>query len=55
MFDCAHENTRRIQYEDSATFVPVCETCGRFVKADALLWTSAWAERRRRTIEKFKA
>jgi len=28
-----YENTRRIQYEDGATFIPVCETCGRFVKA----------------------
>lgn len=29
-----YKNIRRIQYEDGATFVPVCESCGRFVKAD---------------------
>lgn len=32
--DYSYENTRRIVYEDGATFVPVCEKCGRFVKAD---------------------
>lgn len=31
----SYENVRRIVYgEDGATFVPVCEICGRFVKAD---------------------
>ena len=34
MYDYEYVGTRRIQYEDGATFVPVCETCGRFVKAD---------------------
>ena len=29
-----YENMRRIQYGEGATFVPVCEKCGRFVKAD---------------------
>ena len=29
-----YENTRRIQYEGGAAFVPKCETCGRFVKPD---------------------
>lgn len=29
-----YENARRIQFEEGATFVPVCENCGRFVKAD---------------------
>jgi len=29
-----YENTRRIQYECGASFIPVCEKCGRFVKAD---------------------
>ena len=29
-----YENIRRKQYESSATFVPVCTACGRFVKAD---------------------
>lgn len=27
-----YEGVRRIQYEDGATFVPVCQTCNRFVK-----------------------
>lgn len=29
-----YEETRRICYEGGAQFVPVCEQCGRFVKAD---------------------
>jgi len=30
-----YENIRRVVYgEDRATFVPVCEKCFRFVKAD---------------------
>ena len=33
-----YENTRRLQYEDGATFVPVCERCGRFVKADKCIY-----------------
>ena len=39
--DCTYEGTRRIVYGEpgseyeGATFVPVCETCHRFVKADA--------------------
>lgn len=32
-----YENMRRIAYEDGATFIPVCEKCGRFVKADKLI------------------
>ncbi len=35
-----YESIRRIQYEDGATFVPVCETCGRFVKADLTIESS---------------
>jgi len=34
MCDFEYENTRRIQYEGGATFVPVCLKCGRFVKAN---------------------
>ena len=31
----SYDGFRRITYgKDGATFVPVCETCGRFVKAD---------------------
>lgn len=30
-----YQDTRRVVYgEDNATFVPVCEKCGRYVKAD---------------------
>ncbi len=31
---CEFENTRRIQYESGAVFIPVCEKCLRFVKSD---------------------
>lgn len=31
---CSYENMRRVVYGEGATFVPVCETCGRFVVAD---------------------
>lgn len=31
------EGTRRITYELGATFIPVCETCGRFVKAKGFI------------------
>lgn len=33
-------NTRRIQYDGGATFVPVCIKCGRFVKHDATIMVS---------------
>lgn len=29
-----YEGTRRVVYEGGATFVPVCEQCGRYVKPD---------------------
>ncbi len=36
--DCTYENVRRVVYdfgEDGVLyFIPVCEKCGRFVKAD---------------------
>lgn len=33
-----YEGMRRITYGDEgATFVPVCRTCGRFVKADVMI------------------
>ncbi len=37
--NCSHqyENTRRIQYSDGATFVPVCQKCGRYVKAHNII------------------
>ena len=35
MFDYPYEGTRRLCYGDEgATFIPGCEKCGRFVKAD---------------------
>lgn len=34
--DFAYEGFRRVRYGDEgATFVPVCPSCGRFVRADA--------------------
>jgi len=33
-----YEGMRRVQYEDGATFVPVCSKCSRFVKADKEIW-----------------
>jgi len=35
-----YENVRRIVYDSGATFVPVCEKCGRFVKADRTIEVS---------------
>jgi len=29
-----YESTRRVVYVEGATFVPVCESCGRYAKAD---------------------
>jgi uncharacterized Zn finger protein len=37
-----YENTRRLVYGEGAHFVPVCETCGRFVKADKEVLFDAW-------------
>lgn len=38
----SHEyiETRRVQYADGATFVPICSTCGRFVKADPTIMSN---------------
>jgi hypothetical protein len=30
-----YEGTPRLVYGEGATFLPVCEKCGRYVKADA--------------------
>lgn len=32
--DSDYPETRRVSYVDGAQFVPVCEICGRYVKAD---------------------
>lgn len=41
MSDGHYEQVRRLVYGDGeydgATFVPVCRTCGRFVKADTVM------------------
>ncbi len=29
-----YEGMKRIVFENGATFIPVCEQCGRFIKAD---------------------
>ncbi len=36
--------TRRVTYEDGATFIPVCENCKRFVKADAEIFVNGFDE-----------
>lgn len=39
--DYTYENTRRVVYgEDNATFIPVCEKCGRYVKADPAIFVN---------------
>ncbi|MFH2075598.1 MAG: hypothetical protein ABIJ57_09665 [Pseudomonadota bacterium] len=39
-----YENTRRVCYgEEGATFVPVCEKCGRYVKPDKTILVSEGA------------
>lgn len=38
-----YENIKRIVYETEggqAVFIPVCEKCGRFVKADKLIFAN---------------
>ena len=36
-----YENTRRVHYENGATFIPVCTKCGRYVKADPTITLDA--------------
>lgn len=38
--DHSYENCRRVCYKEGATFVPVCERCGRFVKADGSIFVN---------------
>ena len=35
-----YEGVKRVVYDGGATFVPVCEKCGRFVKADKAIEVS---------------
>lgn len=41
MSDYTYENVRRLVY-GGATFVPVCEKCCRFVKADKTVRVNEW-------------
>lgn len=38
MSEHEYENTRRETYGNGATFVPVCECCHRYVKADDVVY-----------------
>lgn len=38
--DYQYEETRRVTYEGGACFVPVCEKCHRYVKADETIRTN---------------
>lgn len=40
MSDYEYVNTRRVVYGEGATFIPVCEKCGRYVKAPATVLIS---------------
>ena len=40
LIDHEYENMRRIVYGEGATFIPVCEKCGRFVKADEEIYVN---------------
>ena len=43
MYEFEYESIKRIIYETDgglAVFIPVCEKCGRFVKADKLIWAN---------------
>lgn len=39
-----YDNFRRIAYRGGATFIPVCEKCCRFVKADKSIFTNGLGE-----------
>jgi hypothetical protein len=39
-YDNDYEGVRRVVYGEGWTFVPVCEKCGRFVKADKTIKVS---------------
>lgn len=41
---CYYEGTRRQCYDGGATFVPVCQKCGRYVKADETITTNGFGE-----------
>lgn len=35
-----YESLRRVVYGEGTTFVPVCEKCGKFVKADKIIYAN---------------
>jgi ribosomal protein L32 len=39
-----YENTRRIIYDEDMVFVPKCEKCGRFVRADDCVYINRLGE-----------
>lgn len=39
-----YENIRRVSYDGGLVFVPVCPSCGRFVKADATVAVNGLGE-----------
>jgi len=41
--DYTYENTRRVGYEGGACFVPVCEKCFRYVRADDSIFVNDFA------------
>ena len=47
-----YPNTMRVVYANGATFVPVCETCGRYVKADDMIPCSAGRDEPNATCSK---
>jgi hypothetical protein len=40
MMENEYENMRRVCYKSGAQFVPVCEKCGQFVRADKTIRVS---------------
>lgn len=42
MSEYAYENVLRQRYDGGATFVPVCEKCFRFVRADNTIEVNEW-------------
>lgn len=44
MSDYEYTEMRRVVYGEGATFVPVCEKCFKFVKADPELKTDSYGQ-----------
>lgn len=41
-YEGTYPNTRRVNYDGGAQFIPTCQTCGRFVTADATVQINEW-------------